>query len=161
MSGASDQGNALDVHVVFFDRDRDGRFELGEVKQALEELGFAPVVSAIVAPVLVLGLPRDVGEARQLRHDDSGALDQAGDFDEEAFLCWFEQADRDRSGTLSRTELLRSSLSLADDPTSLVASVGELQLVHLLLAEDGGLTRQAAADFMSGDLFRRLIAARS
>lgn len=153
--------DALSVHVVFFDVDRDGRITRAEIDQAMQELGFSRLVSALAAPVLAVALPADVAKARSLRHDDTGALAATGEFDEDAFLAWFEGADRDGSGTLSRGELLRSSLEIADDPVSFVASVGELQLLHLLLAEDGGLHRAAASSFMSGDLFRELIDRRS
>lgn len=149
--------SALNIHVVFFDVDQDGQITRSEIQTALQELGFSRLVSAVVAPVLAVALPAEVSAAKDLRHADSGALDGGGGFDEEAFLQWFEEADRDDSGTLSRLELLRSSLKIATDPTSLVASVGELQLVHLLLAEDDGLHRDAVQRFLNGDLFRELI----
>ncbi len=155
------ESDALSVHVVFFDVDRDGQITRSETKQALQELGFSPFVSAVVAPILTLALPGDAADARALRHDDSGALSSDGSFDEEAFQGWFDRTDRDHSGTLSRLELLRSSASLADDAVSLVASVGEFQLLYVLLSEDGGLTREAVHRFLNGDLFRELIQRRA
>lgn len=156
----SSQDDALSVHVAFFDVNRDERITRAEIDQALQELGFSRLVAALTAPILSLALPADVARARSLRHDDTGSLAESGGFDEAAFLQWYDQADRDDSGSLSRLELLRSSLEITDDPVSFVASVGELQLLHLLLAKDGGLRREAAASFMSGDLFRELIARR-
>ncbi len=153
-------GDALDVHVVFFDVDGDGRITYSELRQALGELGFSPALSVIFARVLTLALPEDVGRNRAIRHDDTGAFDGEGGWDEQAFLDWYAAADRDDSGGLSRWELLRSSLAITDDPFSFVASVAELQVLHLLLAEDGSLSRQAAQNFLNGDLFRKLIAAR-
>ena len=149
--------DALSVHVAFFDVNRDGAITRAEIATAMRELGFSPAVATLVSPLLAMALPSDIAQAAKLRHADSGALDSRGAFDEEAFLRWFKEADRDSSGTLSRLELLRSSLHIADDPVSLVASLGELQLVHLLLAEDDGLHRSAVEGFLSGELFRALI----
>ena len=57
-------------------------------------------------------------------------------------------------------ELLRSSLKITHDVSALVASIGEFQLVHLLLAKDDGLHRDDVKGFLNGDLFRELIGAR-
>ena len=70
----------LDQHVVFFDVDGDGRIEPEEIRQALTELGFSRWMVTVLTPVLAL-LPREVGEVRDLRHDDSGAFDVDGAFD--------------------------------------------------------------------------------
>jgi len=149
--------DALNIHVEFFDRNRDGQITRQEIQKALRELGFSRLVAAAVAPALALGLPGDVDAARALRHDDSGAFDRDGRFDEGAFVDWWERSDTDGSGDLSRWELLLGSVRLADDPVSLVASVGEFQLLHLLLAEDGRLNRLAVEGFLSGALFRKII----
>lgn len=156
----SEQDNALDAHVVFFDRNRDGVMTREEIRIALEELGFSRLLSRVLAPVLSLTLPNDVDVVRVLRHDDTGSFDREGNFDEDAFAEWFERTDKDGSGDLSRWELLVASKKMTDDPISLVASVAELQLMHRLLAEDGGLSRSAILRFMNGDLFRELMAER-
>jgi hypothetical protein len=153
--------DALDVHVVYFDRNRDGTFTRAEIQKALEELGFSRLTAAVVAPVLALALPADVAAARRIRHADSGSFDRDGRFDDTAFEDWFRRTDRDGDGGLGRWELLVGSWRLADSPTALVASVGELQLVYTLLAEDGGLTRQAIREFLDGELFRRIMAERA
>ena len=69
--------------------------------------------------------------------------------------------DTDKDGRLSRWELLVSSLRLADDPLSAVASIAEFQLVHVLLAEDGGLRREPVRRFLNGDMVRGLLKARA
>ena len=45
--------DALDLHIVYFDRNRDGVYTRPEVARALEELGFSPLVSKALAVVLV------------------------------------------------------------------------------------------------------------
>lgn len=154
-----DDDPALDQHVAFFDVNRDGRIEAPEIRQALLDLGFSRFLAAVLTPVLAL-LPSQVDEVRDLRHDDTGAFDSDGEFDEAAFEAWWRSTDRDGSGDLSRWELFLGSLKLADDPMSAGLSIAEFQLVHTLLSEDGGLTRQAVLEFLNGDLVQRLVAAR-
>ena len=152
---------ALDAHIVFFDVDGDGDITASEIKTALVELGFSKVLSAVLAPALALALPSSVAEIRDVRHDDSGAFDKDGRFDEAAFDTWWGETDTDASGGLTRWELLLGSARIADDASSLVASLAEFQLLHSLLAENGALSRAAIEDFLNGDLFRRLIALRT
>ena len=156
----SDDDNALRTHVVFFDVDGDGHNEAPEIYRALRELGFSRTVSLVATPALALALPGDVAEAAKLRHDDSGALDAEGAFDEAAFLKWWEASDTNDDDRLTRWELLLSSWRLSDDAVSAVASVAEFQLLHLLLAEDGGLRREPVRRFLSGELFQELMAKR-
>ncbi|MFT4622528.1 MAG: hypothetical protein ACI8PZ_001184 [Myxococcota bacterium] len=153
-------GNALNTHVVFFDVNGDGIITRAEIRQALVELGFSSLLSSVLAPLLSLALPSDVAEVVEVRHDDTGALDETGGFDADAFDDWWKRTDTDGSGGLTRWELLVGSHRLAGDPSSFVASVAELQLVYHLLAEDGSLSRPAIEGFLNGDLFRELIAAR-
>ena len=152
--------NALATHVSFFDVDADGTITRSEIHRALRELGFSTLVATVVAPVLAIALPNRVDDVVTVRHDDTGSFTRDGQFDEAAFAAWWERTDRDGDGRLSRWELLCSSLALADDPVSAVASVGEFQLVHLLLAEDGGLRRPAVQGFLDGRLFADLMARR-
>lgn len=155
-----DPDTELDTHIVFFDRNRDGTITREEIHRALVELGFRDITARILTPILGL-LPAEVEALRRLRHDDSGSFSADGAFDEEAFLRWWQDTDRDDSGDVSRWELLLGSVKLADDPASAVASIAEFQLVHGLLAEDGRLTRDSVQSFLDGELFRRIIAART
>ncbi len=159
MSDPIDVDSELDAHIVFFDRNRDGEITAEEIKAALVELGFRPFTASLLTPVLAL-LPSSVDEQRSTRHDDSGSFMEDGSFNDAAFEAWWTDVDRDGSGDATRWELFRASLRLSNDPVSAVASVAEFQLVHGLLAEDGRLTRASVLEFLNGDLFRRLIAAR-
>ncbi len=156
----ADPDEALSNHVVFFDVDADGTITRAEIQQALRQLGFSPPVSGVLAPLLAVALPSEVEQILQVRHDDTGSFTADGRFDAEAFERWWLQTDRDGDGLLTRWELLRGSLALADDPRSLIASIGELQLVHGLLAGDGGLAREAIEHFLDGQLFATLVAQR-
>ncbi|HHO53497.1 MAG TPA: hypothetical protein ENK18_22150 [Deltaproteobacteria bacterium] len=156
----ADPSEALETHITFFDVDRDGEITRDEIHQGLEELGFSPLVATVLAPVLAIALPRRVEDLLEVRHDDTGAFTSDGAFDEDAFEAWWRRTDRDGDGRLSRWELLCGSVALADDPISLGASVGELQLLHHLLAEDGGLSRASVLRFLDGSWFAELIARR-
>jgi hypothetical protein len=149
--------SALTTHIVFFDVDRDGRITREEIHQALQELGFSRIASAILAPVLALALPSQVKDLKEFRHADSGSFDRDGRFDEGVFVAWWNETDLDGSGDLSRWELLLGSVRLADDATSLIASVAEFQLLHLLLAEDGALSRKPVEQFLNGELFLKIM----
>ena len=152
---------ALNTHIVFFDVDGDGTLTRAEIQTALGELGFSPLTSRVLAPVLAIALPSEVSALREVRHDDTGAFDRDGHWHEPTFDAWWQSTDRDGDGSLTRWELLLGSVELANDPTSLVASVAEFQLLYSLLAEDGGLTRSAVVAFLNGELFKSLIAKRS
>jgi hypothetical protein len=157
----SPDDSALDAHIVFFDVDGDGSLTRPEIHRALRELGFSHLAAVVLAPLLSAALPKSVDALSGVRHDDSGTFTSDGKFDEDAFEAWWHATDSNASKTVTRWELLCSSLRITDDASSLVASIGEFQLVYSLLAENGGLSRKAIEDFLNGDLFRRLMAQRS
>jgi hypothetical protein len=78
--------DALDVHIRFFDVDGDGKLSVHETREALQELGFSKITSAIMAPLLTLPLPKDVNQVHKVRHNDSGTFKKDGKFDEVLYI---------------------------------------------------------------------------
>ena len=152
--------SALGRHIELFDVDGDGRITSAEIHQVMLEMGFSKLTTAVVAPVLAIALPSKVDDLLRVRHADSASFSKDGRFDDAAFERWFTAADDDGSGGLTRFELMKSSLSLADGPISFIASTAEFQLMYTVVARDGQAPKEALRDFFSGAFVDKILARR-
>jgi hypothetical protein len=159
-AGAPPADGALDRHIRFFDIDGDGRITVAEIHEGMLEMGFSKLTATVVAPVLGAALPAKVSDIAQVRHPDSASFTSGGRFDDAAFERWFAATDTDGSGGLTRFELLKSTLALADGPMTFLASTGEFQLMYTIVARDGQAPKEALRDFFSGAFFDKIIAKR-
>ena len=160
LAPAEPADGALDRHIRFFDIAGDGRITVGEIHEGMLEMGFSKLTAAVVAPVLAVALPSKVSDIAQVRHPDSASFTSNGRFDDAAFERWFAATDHDGSGGLTRFELLKSTLALADGPMTFLASMGEFQLMYTIVARDGQASKEALRDFFSGAFFDKIIAKR-
>lgn len=152
--------DALGRHIRFFDIDGDEHITVAEIQEGMLEMGFSRLTAAVVAPILGALLPSRVNDLARVRHPDSGAFTKDGRFDEAAFERWFNAADDDGSGGLTRFELMKSSLSLADNPFTFLASSAEFQLMYTIVARDGQASKEALRDFFSGAFLDKIVARR-
>jgi hypothetical protein len=73
---------------------------------------------------------------------DKWANDDHVFISQEAFEKWWDDADQNHDGYLTRMELLKSSFHVADGSVSaFFTSVGEFQLMHTIMSHDGTVFR--------------------
>lgn len=146
---------SLQRHVAFFDLDGDGYVRPDETAMAFKDLGlpgplgmWRPIARGILdaqaqlinkradalqlpgfQPVTGAAIPiKDIGLGKHDSDTDSYRTN-TGDFDQAAFDAAFAKADRNGSGALDLTEILRAAWARRESGTGLAASVGEFGLL--------------------------------
>jgi peroxygenase len=158
----------LQRHVMFFDQNKDGVITINETKAGFRALGMGSLGSLSAATLTHVGLRHArivVADIHKSKHgSDTGAYDKDGKFVSSAFeRMWL--FDKDRSQSLSRSEL---QLMLADNKTDTfgaIAARAEFSLLLRLAAdvtvvEKGekvpALSRERMQSFYDGSLFYRI-----
>jgi C2 domain/Caleosin related protein len=158
------RNDSLSLHVRFFDIDGDGIITIKEAERAIREMGFSPLLSWLLARLILPLLPSDkvTTLSTGTRHPDAGFFRLAdGSFDEEAFEQWFWDSDTDHSGGLSFGEIWDASVKISKNPIVLSANLGEVGALWLLLKDEHGqLSRKKLHDFVTGVFFAEVIASR-
>lgn len=154
--------SALAIHIRFFDVNEDGVITEEEIRAASEQMGFSPFISWVLSKVVLPLLPTDLFSALSgVRHKDAKLFRlQDGTFDEAQFEQWFHESAHDPSEGLSFWDIVKASWKIDPTPAGLVAGLGELGFVYLLKAKNSRLSKQDLEEFITGELFIKLTAAR-
>lgn len=175
--GSSEQLSALVKHARFFDRDGDGIITLGETFEGLRRLGIGRIKASMLALGIHLGLARQMKASWTLslpienihlgKHgSDTGVFDEKGKFSQSAFDRIFERFDKNRSGSLSKSEIDEMILAHAKErPGGRLGSQLEFGLLLEVAAdrveiENGkavpALSRERLLKLYDGSLFYEL-----
>ncbi|XP_038985325.1 probable peroxygenase 5 isoform X2 [Phoenix dactylifera] len=165
---------ALQKHVSFFDRDKDGVIYLEETYQGFRALGFGVAVSsaasvvingflspitnngsipAIFLPVLVANIQKGI------HGSDTGAYDTEGRFDSEMFEEIFQKHAHTNPNALTSDELneMLKANQQPNDFQGRVASRSEWEALFSLAKDDNGLLQKdILRSFYDGSLFYKL-----
>lgn len=154
--------SALAIHIRFFDVNEDGVITEEEIRAASEQMGFSPFISWVLSKVVLPLLPTDLFSALSgVRHKDAKLFRlQDGTFDEAQFEQWFHESAHDPSEGLSFWDIVKASWKIDPTPAGLLAGLGELGFVYLLKAKNSRLSKQDLEEFITGELFIKLTAAR-
>jgi len=169
---------ALQKHVMFFDRNGDGKITLSETFQSLSLLGFGSVRSSALALAINGGLGRVTGapwyapltinidQIHKGKHgSDTDIYDANGNFSQPKFDELFSKYDTNQDGALSEKEFENFFSRKFEDNTSSLASKFEFGLLLEIAGEertvDGTsskvLTRETMSKFYDGTLLFDLV----
>ena len=164
--GGVNTPTALQKHVTFFDRNRDGKITLSESFQGLSALGFGSVRSGALAVAINTGLGRSTGapwyspftinvdKIHQGKHgSDTDIYDVNGVFNQAKFNELFSKYDTNQDHALSKDELQGFFSRNFEDSTGSLASKAEFGLLLEIAGQDqviaGKQTRVLTRDTLS------------
>ncbi|KAK3319643.1 Caleosin related protein-domain-containing protein [Cercophora scortea] len=151
----------LQQHVLYWDRDADGKITPLETYLGFRDLGFGVFFSLLSMLIINLSFSYPTRLAYSLVPDpwcriyvngihkakhgsDSGVFDNEGRFVPQAFEDLFSKWDLDRDGALSATEFLDmvAGHRVAGDPFGWFAAIFEFGSTWLLLQEHGSVSKE-------------------
>lgn len=170
-SEASPQPNALQQHVLFWDRDNDGIIHPWDVFYGFRELGFSIPFSigSLLIPIF-FSYPTTIASSwfpdpwlriylasgHKAKHgSDTGVFDIDGHFHADRFDTMFDRWDVDRCGGLSADQMWQmwKKNRLAADVAGWCFAFMELWTTWLLLQKDGRVWREDLLGCYDGTLF--------
>lgn len=140
---AKPKPTALQGHVDFFDRNKDGIIKQEETKQGLRDIGLPKIFSGAAALAIHKGLTPtvpnssdiDVSKIHTTKHDsDTDAFDAQGHH-VASKMAGIMKHDVNHSGSLSWSELKTMIKANKETTTGAIAAVGEFGLLHVLGAD--------------------------
>ncbi|MBM3276349.1 MAG: EF-hand domain-containing protein, partial [Candidatus Sericytochromatia bacterium] len=164
----------LERHVMFFDRDNDGKIHVSETRSGLQELGTPFGLGWILALAINAGLSRnvmgkvgltlDVDKIHKGKHPgDTGVYDAKGEYVSERFER-VKTFDADKSGALSWKEI-KALMAANGGGKGNFAALGEFGLLFYLAKDRqekdgnktvGALSLDRLKQLYDGTLFYRL-----
>ncbi|KAL8520872.1 hypothetical protein ACS0TY_011432 [Phlomoides rotata] len=169
-----DQPNALQKHVMFFDRNNDGLIYPSETFQGFRAIGCGLLLSSVAAVFINLGLSRktrpgkafclhfpiEVKNIHLSKHtSDSGVYDKEGRFVPSKFEDIFSKHACTHPHALTSEELskLMKSIREAKDYGGWLAAFTEWKILyHLCKDEKGLLHKDTVRAVYDGSLFDRM-----
>ncbi|KAK3690397.1 Caleosin related protein-domain-containing protein [Podospora appendiculata] len=162
----------LQQHVLFWDRDADGKISLLDTYTGFRELGFGIVFSLLSMLIINLSFSYPtrlaytwvpdpwcriyVNAIHKAKHgSDSGVYDKEGRFVPQAFEDLFSKWDLDDDGALSAAEFLNmvAGHRVAADPFGWFAAYFEFGSTWLLLQERGQVSKEDLRRVYDGLIF--------
>ncbi|EFH69529.1 hypothetical protein ARALYDRAFT_472583 [Arabidopsis lyrata subsp. lyrata] len=165
---------ALEKHVSFFDRNKDGTVYPWETYQGFRALGTGRLLAAFVAIFINMGLsqktrpgkrfsplfPIDVKNSHLCMHgSDTDVYDDDGRFVESKFEEIFKKHARTHKGALTAEEIQKMLKTNRDpfDITGWLSDYGEWKILHNLAKDKNGLlSKDSVRDIYDGSLFEKL-----
>ncbi|ANM58061.1 Caleosin-related family protein [Arabidopsis thaliana] len=170
---------ALEKHVSFFDRNKDGTVYPWETYQGFRALGTGRLLAAFVAIFINMGLskktrpgkgfsplfPIDVKNSHLCMHgSDTDVYDDDGRFVESKFEEIFNKHARTHKDALTAEEIQKMLKTNRDpfDITGWLSDYGEWKILHTLAQDKNGLlSEKSVRAIYDGSLFHQLEKKRS
>ncbi|KAJ5195553.1 Caleosin-domain-containing protein [Penicillium cinerascens] len=165
----------LQQHILFWDRDADGKISPYDTYIGFRELGFNILFSIIALLIINVNFSYPtrlayswfpdpffrvyVSSVHKAKHgSDSGTYDNEGRFVPQAFENLFAKYDKKCDGTLTLTEIfnLMKGQRVAADPFGWGAAFFEWGTTWLLLQRSGKVYREDLRQLFDGSLFWRI-----
>ncbi|KAK0625144.1 Caleosin related protein-domain-containing protein [Bombardia bombarda] len=165
----------LQQHVLFWDRDGDGRISPWDTFVGFRDLGFSLIFSLLSMFIINVNFSYPtrlaysyfpdpffrvyVGGIHKAKHgSDSGTYDKEGRFVPQMFEDMFSKWDTDNDGSLSASQLYNMTAGhrLAGDPFGWFAAIFEFGSTWLLLQKDGRVLKEDLRQTYDGSIFWRI-----